>query len=87
MITDPVERVIADGLDQYDIPYEHEKPVGNHRIDFFLPNEKVYIECKRFHTDRIDRQMFGIRNYIVINGMEAVQFFKDLCFAAQRSTL
>ena len=71
-IADPVELVIATALNAKGIKYQHEAANG---LDFYLPDADVYIECKRFHSDRIGEQMKRAENVIVIQGMTAAQFF------------
>jgi hypothetical protein len=73
-INDPMERLIGDALDDADIPYIHNVPAGYGTLDFYLPLQDVYIEVKRFYSDRIDRQMSSAQNIIVCQGKEAVLF-------------
>jgi len=70
---DPVEILIANGLDKAGIEYV--SPCKNTRLDFYIPDHDIYIECKRFHSDRISEQMSRVENVIAIQGMEAAEFF------------
>lgn len=76
-ITDPVERVIAEALLDEGIDFIHDSQGGTNSLDFFLPNHGVYIECKRFHSPRIDEQMSRVENIIAIQGMAAAEFFSQ----------
>lgn len=73
---DPVEAMVAKTLNRHNVYYTR----GNHsqRLDFHLPVFGVYIECKRYHTDRIEEQTKGMTNVIIIQGMEAARAFDDL---------
>jgi len=42
------------------------------RLDFYLPDQKIFIECKRFHTPRTSSQLEGRTNVILVQGWEAV---------------
>jgi hypothetical protein len=48
------------------------------RLDFFLPDFNVYIECKRFHTPRINDQMERAPDIIVIQGTASLRFLDSL---------
>jgi hypothetical protein len=75
-ITDPVEKVIADALDTagyiYIVGTEHKA------LDFYLPDFDIWIECKRFHSPRIDDQLSRRPNIILIQGMEAALAFNAM---------
>jgi len=76
-ITDPVEKVIAGALCANDIEFIHDSQGGTNGLGFYLPDSGVYIECKRFHSARIDEQMSRVKNIIAIQGMEAAWFFSQ----------
>jgi hypothetical protein len=48
------------------------------RIDFYLPDYDVAIECKRFHTPRSLRQLSAHKEIILIQGMQAAKAFRAL---------
>ncbi|MBP6924702.1 MAG: hypothetical protein KBB78_03995 [Candidatus Pacebacteria bacterium] len=48
------------------------------RIDFYLPDFGVAIECKRFHTSRSEKQLSENPEIILIQGMNAAKAFKAL---------
>lgn len=66
LITDPVERVIADALDAAGIGYVHEAadPDYTDGLDFRLEND-LYIECKQFHSPRATEQMARVANALL----------------------
>lgn len=76
-INDPVERVVANGLDKSGIRYIHSAP--HPALDFYLPDLNLHIECKRFSTHRIAEQMSRFDQVIAVQGLEAaIQFAKWL---------
>lgn len=48
------------------------------QLDFYLLDFDVYIEVKRFHTDRIAKQMGRAENVIAVQGMKSLQFLEHL---------
>ena len=74
--TDPLEEALAQALKQAGIAFVRERggliPVG---LDFYLPDHDLYIEVKRFHSDRIGPQMARAANVIAIQGLDAVRWF------------
>jgi len=81
MPSDPVERMVAITLTHHNIRYALNvvSPVSNRRtLDFFLPDYGMYIECKRFATDRLHEQIKDLTNVIVIQGIEAAAAFDRL---------
>ncbi len=78
MITDLVERIIAEGLTAKGIRFIHDGMDGvttEKHLDFYLPDYDVYIECKQFHSDRSSKQLKRHLNIILIQGLEAARFF------------
>lgn len=71
MITDPIEKIIDSALAQAGIR-RSESPS---RLDFYLPDYDVHIECKQFHTSRISEQTSRVENVIVIQGIKAAETF------------
>lgn len=71
---DAIERwLLANG-----IRYRRADDEAATRLDFFLPDFNVYIECKRFHTPRTNDQLKRAPNVIVVQGMECIGFLKML---------
>ena len=79
-----MERLIAEALQDAGEPYLHEVPTGNRAIDFYLPNRDIYIEVKRFHSDRLDAQMSVCENIIAVQGKPAVQMLARLLRSMNR---
>lgn len=75
--TDPMEMIIEKALLEIEEPYLTGHEVQN-KLDFYLPNYNVYIEVKRFHSDRIAAQTARAPNVIVAQGPQAVQMLADL---------
>jgi hypothetical protein len=74
-ITDPVEKVIADVLDKKKIKYLHELDNKGPAIDFYLPEYNLYVECKRYYTERSALQLKANDNIILIQGLDAAKSF------------
>lgn len=77
-ITDPVETIVAQALDDAGIRYVHESEMRGGGLDFWLPDFKTTIEVKRFHTERINNQLRAAGDCILIQGMGAAQAFVDM---------
>ena len=77
MMSDPVEDIIASGLDAADIAYvrDGDTRANTLGLDFLLTESGVFIEVKRFHADRIAAQMARAPNVIAIQGIEAARWF------------
>lgn len=74
---DPVESVIQDALDLKGIHYTMDDPLDFELGDSTLGVNRVAIECKQFHTDRIEKQ-WKDRQVIVVQGVAAARAFADL---------
>lgn len=82
-INDPLERRVASALSDAGIAYVHEMQDQQRTgLDFYLPESGVYVEVKRFHSDRISKQTARAENIIVLQGEQAVDLF---CNALQMS--
>jgi len=53
-------------------------PENSGALDFYLPNSRVWIECKRFHADRVVKQLGRHDNVILIQGRQAANTFASL---------
>ena len=74
--SDPVEAVIAEALERAGVRFVGEDhPLNRARLDFYLPDEDIHIECKRFATERTNQQLARAPQVIVIQGLEAAQWF------------
>jgi hypothetical protein len=82
VITDPIEKIIADALDEAGIPYICGGDPGNEAgLDFFLPIARIYIECKAYDTPRTAGQMARAQNVIVVQGRGAADLFASMLVA------
>ena len=80
-MADPIEKIVADALEAADLVFG-ESPVG---LDFYLPDYKLHIEVKQFHSDRIAEQMSRAENVIAIQGREAAEWFANLVQTANHN--
>lgn len=76
--TDPIELIVADGLRKAGVAFVHESDNKGQMLDFYLPQQQVFIECKQFSTDRTAAQIAGIPNVIVVQGRIAAETFAAL---------
>ncbi len=76
---DPVERVIFEALVDTNTQFIMNASVsGGRTIDFYIPQHDLYIECKRFPSDRVIFQIEGVANAIVIQGIQAAYVFAHM---------
>jgi len=62
------------------IKYVHESFRNgiNQRLDFYLPDFDVYIECKQMSSDRTIDQLASQDNVIVIQGKKSIEFLEKI---------
>ena len=70
---DELERYIGETLFEAGIRFERPE-----RLDFFLPDNNVFLEIKRFHSERSSDQLHSQDNIILIQGKESVLFFCNI---------
>ena len=76
---DPMEERTERWLTSNGIRYRRDDlSVSGTQLDFYLIDFDVYIEVKRFHTDRIAKQMARAKNVIAVQGMESLAFLEHL---------
>ncbi len=68
--SDELEKQIGIRLNECDIKFER-----NQRLDFYLPDYGVYLEVKKYHSERSVSQLASQENIVLIQGKEAVTFF------------
>lgn len=73
---DDLEKIVAEALSENSIEFTHESENKDQQLDFYLPDYDVYIEVKRYHSDRVLKQLKSKDCVILIQGKDAVQFFK-----------
>ena len=77
--TDPLEQIIEIALHEAGIPYYTENaPENEHNLDFFLPEQDLYVEVKGGATPRIADQMTRHQNIMVIQGKAAALTFAKM---------
>lgn len=69
-----LEQKIANALKEENIIFES----NAHRLDFFLPDFNVYIEIKKYHSERSNSQLQSQENIILIQGKKAVDLFCNI---------
>lgn len=72
---DPVERAVEALLKDGGVKYERHNSA---RLDFYLPDFDIYIECKQFPTERIVEQLGRAECVVVIKGRRTVAALRDL---------
>ena len=79
-ISDNLELRIAELLTRKAIKFVHEgyKNGINQRLDFYLPDHDIYIEVKKFHTDRVLKQLESQDNIILVQGDKSVKFLEGI---------
>ena len=82
---DPMEILVGDALASAGICFVQDGTKGENTqgLDFHLTGRGVYVEVKRFHSERIASQMSRAPNVIAVQGEEAVRFFCELIRASQ----
>ena len=77
-ITNPQEIQIKEILESKGIDYVHESQNNGSRLDFYIPKYNVYIEVKQYYSERSNSQLSSQDNVILIQGKDAISFFKLL---------
>ena len=71
---DPVETTLERAFNEAGIEYRRADANPRH-LDFYLPAFDLYVEVKRYHTDRTAKQMERVPDIVVIQGMKAAVAF------------
>lgn len=79
-LDDPIEQIIADGLDAAGILYVHESQSKELTLalDFYLPDFCIFVECKQFWSENLNNQMRRASNIIAIQGRSAAHAFVSM---------
>lgn len=75
--SDELEKQIGDALIEANIKFERK----HQRLDFFLPKYDVYIEVKKYHSERVVKQLATQDNVILVQGIKAVKLFCEKLLA------
>ncbi len=85
--TDPMEQLIEQALLDAGIAYTTDRGGGNAaRLDFHLTTLDLYIEVKRWHSDRASVQLARAPNVILAQGEPAVRWLASLIRAGSIGT-
>ncbi len=83
--SDDLEKKVAEAMDEVGIRFIHESEDKELTLDFYLPYFDVYLEVKKFHADRIERQMASKDNVIAIQGAKSVQLLITMLLRSKLS--
>jgi len=72
--SDELEKQVGNALDEANIKFSR---MGQ-RLDFYLYEHDVYIEVKKYHSERSGAQLATQDNIILIQGKEAVKLFCNM---------
>ena len=75
---DLLEKLLSDKLKELNIQFRKDEPTTLGTIDFYLPEHKIFIEVCQFYTDRKIKQLSGVKDVILIQGLSAVIAFTRL---------
>jgi hypothetical protein len=75
---DYLELAVARNLTRLNIRFIHESENKSQMLDFYLPDNDVYIEVKQFHTERVINQLASQENVILLQGRKAIHYFNSL---------
>lgn len=73
---DNTEKQIGEILEKAGIRFVHESEDNTLKLDFYLPDYGIYIEVKRFYSNRSSKQLSSEESIIFIQGVKSVMFFK-----------
>lgn len=73
---DELKQMVGETLLELNVSFLHESESTKTRgLDFYLPSLDIYIEVKKFHTERIVNQTVRADDIIVLQGRKSVEFF------------
>lgn len=75
---DPVEKIVANALNARGIRFVNGDDPRSVGLDFYLPDLRLHIEVKQFHTYRTAEQMSRVQDVIVIQGKHAARMFAEM---------
>ncbi len=79
LTVDPMEQLIEQALIDAGISYRTDRGGGNEaRLDFHLPDHDLYIEVKRWHSERASAQLSRAPHVILVQGETAIRWLADL---------
>lgn len=75
---DPLEKLLANKLEELNIRFRRDEPTTHGTIEFYLPEYQIFIEVCQFYTDRKIKQLSDVKDVILIQGFSAVKAFIKL---------
>lgn len=69
-----LEQSLANQLTENGILFIHESQQVQ-RLDFYLPHSDIWIEVKKFDSERTANQIKSQENVVLIQGKKAMEFF------------
>ena len=79
LTTNPLEQIVERSLIASGTKYHTEFDADNITgLDFYLPQQDIYLEVKAMHSERISEQMSRASNVIAVQGKQAVEWFASL---------
>lgn len=75
---DDLERRVGELLTQNGIRFIHKSEDFRQSLDFSLPDFGLYIEVKRFYSERTASQMSSAENVILIQGINSLKFLEKI---------
>lgn len=84
--SDDLEQRVGELLKKVGIKAIHESINKESALDFYLPDYEIYIEIKKYHSDRVINQLKSRDNIILVQGRKSVEFLEIiLCGIKQKS--
>lgn len=77
---DDLEERICKLLNFMNVDFIHESENKEQGLDFYLPEHDVYIEVKKFNTDRVNNQLKSKDNIILLQGKKTIKFLEDMVY-------
>lgn len=75
--TDPMEAIVAKGLQSAGIRFVTDQEGNPTHLDFGLENG-IQIEVKRYHSERSNDQLKRAPDVILVQGEKAVRWFAEM---------
>ncbi len=74
---DPIENIVENALLEAGIKFTREHS-NDAKLDFYLTDFNLYIECKAYHSDRANKQLARAENIILVQGKQSALFFASI---------
>jgi hypothetical protein len=77
---DDLEERISKLLNFMNVEFTHESENKEQVLNFYLPQHDIYIEVKKFHTDKVNNQLKLKDNVILFQGIKTIKFLEDMVY-------